>query len=218
MDEESPERALVERALVERARSGDRHAFEQLVGIYSDRVRRVAARRLSARLRERVGLDDVVQETFLRGFEGIGSFRWVDGTKDCFLAWLLKILHNVICTAASEQKRRGLSALVEDVDAGGPSASGVLRRHERFDRLRDALRRLKPDQRAVIQLVRIEGRAIRDAATILDKTPNAVSILLSRATKRLRELFGDTDSFGLPDRSLSPRDDENVEDGDGDRD
>ena len=36
----------------------------------------------------------------------------------------------------------------------------------------------------------------------LDKTPNAVKHLLTRALKQLRERFGDTESFNLPDRRL----------------
>ena len=54
----------------------------------------------------------------------------------------------------------------------------------------------------MLRLVRIEGLAVKDAARRLGKTPNAVSRSILRATRKLRELFGDTESLGLPDRSL----------------
>jgi len=65
-----------EQALVERAQAGDRYAFGDLVGVYSDRVRGVVVARMNAKLRERAGVEDVIQETFLRAWERTGSFRW----------------------------------------------------------------------------------------------------------------------------------------------
>ncbi|HAK96178.1 MAG TPA: hypothetical protein DCM87_14590, partial [Planctomycetes bacterium] len=82
------------------------------------------------------------------------------------------------------------------------SPSRAARREERFDRLEGALARLPEEHRQVIRLARIEGLPIAEIAVRMNRSAAAVSMLLSRALKRLREGFGDTESMSLPDRML----------------
>jgi RNA polymerase sigma factor (sigma-70 family) len=102
-----------------------------------------------------------------------------------------------------------------EVDLAGSSASpsNVFRRHERFDRLEAALKSLSPEHQQVLLLVRVEGLTITAAADRLGRTPNAVSLLLLRASRALRAAFGDTASLSLPERELDLG---RLEKGDGD--
>ena len=85
------------------------------------------------------------------------------------------------------------------------SQSKAMRRDERFDRLQAAIDALSPQYRQVLLLVRIEKLSIKEAARRLEKTPNAVSRMVLRASRKLKVIFGDTESLGLPDRELSRR-------------
>ena len=87
-----------------------------------------------------------------------------------------------------------------------PSPSKALRREERLSRLEKALDSLSPEQREVIALVRIEGLKIKEAAGKMNRTPNAAMKLLTRALKKLKDIFGDTDSLHLPPRGLAAGD------------
>ena len=83
--------------------------------------------------------------------------------------------------------------------------SRVMRRGERFDRFERALQSLSPDQRHVVELARLEGTPIKEIARQMKRTPDAVSQLLCRALKNMKDAIGDTESLGLPARSLEPR-------------
>ncbi len=60
-----------------------------------------------------------------------------------------------------------------------------------------ALRTLSPDHQTVLELSRMEGQSIRKIAKRMQRSESAVKNLLLRATRKLRESFGDTASFGL---------------------
>ncbi len=77
-----------------------------------------------------------------------------------------------------------------------------MQREERFERLEKALDGLSRDHREVIHLCRIEGLPFQEAARRMNRSADAVKMLLSRALEELKGKFGDTQSLHLPDRKL----------------
>ncbi len=61
----------------------------------------------------------------------------------------------------------------------------------------------------------MKGVSLKDVARIMDRSPNAISHLMIRAMRKLKELMGDTESLQLPQRFL--KDDESAKDGHGRR-
>ncbi len=59
------------------------------------------------------------------------------------------------------------------------------------------LRTLSPEHQTVLELSRMEGQSIRKIAERMGRSESAVKNLLLRATRKLRESFGDTQSLGL---------------------
>jgi RNA polymerase sigma-70 factor (ECF subfamily) len=186
--------------LVRQAQAGDRAAFEQLIALYRQRLGTVVYLRLGALVRQRVDADDVLQETFSRALASLSRFEWQGN--DCFFAWIRGIAEHVILEEANRQKRRRAQELPEDAAAELTSQSHALRREERFERLKAALKTLTPDHRRVILLSRLQGVPVKDVAVLMNRSPDAVTNLLARALERLRQEFGDTDSLHLPDRLL----------------
>ena len=84
----------------------------------------------------------------------------------------------------------------------GTNPSQALRRNERFERLKRALKALPPDHAQVIFLARIQGLPVKEVARRMERTPEATSMLLLRALMKLKTAFGNTESLHLPDRSL----------------
>jgi len=189
--------------LVCRAKEGDRAAFEDLVAIHRSRIEALVRARLGSHLRHELEVDDAIQETLLRALESIGRFTWQGD--DSFMRWLGTIAENVIRSAARRLDRRRDRPLAAEVPGDGVTASRILRRGERFDRFQEALDSLDPVARRVVYLARIQGLPIRDVAREIGRTPNATSIVLYRALLKLRDAFGDTESLGLPARSLEER-------------
>lgn len=188
--------SVSDRELVERAQAGDRVAYGQLVERFSERLRVLVRSRLGPGLRETVDPEDVVQETFYRALEGIERFEWRG--EDSFMRWLGSIAENVVRKAARRAARTDEAREVLEIPADTDSPGRRLRREERRERLERALGALPPDHREVLRLTRIEGLTTREVAVRMGRSQGAVKQLAFRALRRLRESFGDTESFRLP--------------------
>lgn len=195
--------------LVRRAQRGDRDAFDELADAHRARIRSLVHCRMGAHLKRISEVDDVLQETFLRAFRSIDGFRW--NGEDSLARWLGGIAEHVLLWLSRRYDQGHRISLGRDLFTTGISPSGALRREERFDRLQESLSRLSSDHRQVIFLARVEGLRIKDIALRMNRSPDAVTHLLSRALRALRSSFGDTESLSLPPRSLTEEGGEDEE-------
>jgi RNA polymerase sigma-70 factor, ECF subfamily len=187
-------------SLIQKAKNGDRAVLGQLFDGCRPRLKAVLRGLMGERLKREAGVEDVLQETFTRACVAIDQFEWRD--EDSFLKWLSVIARNVILEAAN-RKKMTLGPLPErDPSGGGLSPSRQLQRQERFDRLQEAVKRLSPVHRQVILLARNEKLPLKEVASRLGRSHDAVRQLLRRALQQLKESFGDTESLGLPQRRL----------------
>lgn len=191
--------------LIRRAGQGDREAFDRLAGIYRERLLALVRTWLGPSLRSKVAPEDVAQETFLRAFRWIARFERGDG--EAFFRWLGGIARNVLHESSRRHGRNVLLALDDELPAVGVSQSKASERDERFERLQAALDSLSADHRTVILLARVDRLPLAEVARRMERSPEAVSQLLWRALRKLKESFGSTDSFHLPDRRLRDRED-----------
>ncbi len=125
--------------------------------------------------------DDLVQDTLERA-----SRKWLLWRRDSDLrAWLFTLMHNLYLN-----QRRGLlevqvldaQALAALADADGVACDIAID----IDR---CLQRLPAEQRAVLLLVTLEDMAYADVARVLGIPIGTVMSRLSRARRRMRELF-----------------------------
>jgi len=96
-----------EQLLLDRARQGDRHAFDLLVAKYQQRVHRM----LSRLLPNPEDAYDIAQETFLRAYQGLGSFQG----RSTFYTWLYRIAINAARNHLAMQSRRPVSLPWPDI-------------------------------------------------------------------------------------------------------
>jgi RNA polymerase sigma factor (sigma-70 family) len=85
---------------------------------------------------------------------------------------------------ASQERRDQVIYVEKDAPDGSPSPSKEMRRGERLDRLEAALRELNPDYRTAIQLVRIDGLPVKEAARRMKRTQKSVMHLRRRQQRR----------------------------------
>ncbi len=183
------------RDLVERARNGDPQAFAELFEHLRQHLLATIRRRLSPAIRQRVDPEDVLQDTFVRGLHSLSRFEWQGD--DSFRRWIEAVATHVTLDVVRHQGRRKALRIDRDLEGDGAPPSRALRRQERRERLQNALRTLSPDHRTVLELSRMEGLSIREIADRMGRSESAVKNLLLRATRKLRESFGDTESLGL---------------------
>lgn len=192
--------------LIVRAAEGDQFALGELLLSYSPRLSAYLAPKLPSSLRRTITVDDILQQTFICAFRGIG--RLEPRTPQSLLAWLKKIADHQLLDAVKAQARkkrgggqhpaRGLAGgenssmadLVELLSAGGPTASRVIARREAVHALQVAVASLPEDQQQAVRLHLIDGKSLAETAEAMDRTPGAVSALVHRAKENLREVMG----------------------------
>ena len=183
--------------LIKRFREGDQTEFNQLFAKYRPRLAVLIRYKLSEPLRQRVEVDDILQDVFLDASKDIESF--VYRSPGSFMKWLSSIADHVIVDEARSQARqkRHAAEMVPFRSAsnpGGPepadstTPSRILMQKESADRLLARLDALPPDYRDVILMAKVEGLSSAEIAKRLGRSREAVAVLLHRALQRLRAL------------------------------
>lgn len=170
--------------LVALARSGDPGAMDQLVALHHASVFRVAL----GILRDEDGASDVAQETFLKAFRALKSFRG----EASFKTWLLTIAANEARGALRRFGRRREVALekVGPVPSGEVSAQDTVEREEDLSRIREILSHLPEKQRQAVTLRIFEDLSFREIGAIIDSSEGAARVNYHHGIRRLRELLG----------------------------
>lgn len=194
-------------ALVAAARSGDRHAFGELVRVHQDAVFRVVLRTSAV---DRSTAEDLAQETFLRAWQGLESFRG-----ECsFTHWVFRIATNLTInrtsTLAAKASRRARSidapldpqnpklgeVAMEPVDHRSAAPSSALERTELKGVLARALAKIPTDFRTCVVLRDVEGLDYEAIAEVLKLPIGTVRSRLHRGREALRAIV--TRVYGVP--------------------
>ena len=192
------------RELVALAKDGDKSALNQLYRVYAERVRWMVRLRMGRELRSKLESMDLVQDTLIHALSGLDDFTYKD--EGDFVRWLSKIAENEL-----RGNLRRLHAEKRDVrkelrlDNYGPTTSDgflgtlgpieattpsvIMSRKEDLAKLAKAMDELKPEYREAIILTKIEGLSYEKVATRLDKSPDAVRMLATRAMVALAAAF-----------------------------
>ena len=159
-----------EAALVAATRRGDEQAFAALVRSHQARVFRLAGRFF----RHREDVEEVAQETFLRAWSRIASYRG----EAPFEHWLTRLTLRCAYDRLRQSKHRE-DPLEEDLAGRSPDPTARIE----VERL---LARLKPADRLVLLLLEGEGWSVAEIADRLGWTEVNVKVRAHRARKRLR--------------------------------
>lgn len=100
---------MTDAELVAESRAGRMQAFESLVERYHPACLRFARHLLG----EPADAEDVVQETFLRAYQGLGRYQ----ERESFRAWLFQILVHRCRTAGARRTRRDARFVRDDASA-----------------------------------------------------------------------------------------------------
>ncbi len=172
----------VDTRLVERAKAGDTGAFKTLYRQCVGRVYAVCIR-ISA---DRTHAEELTQETFIRAWEMLGSFR----EESAFSTWIHRIAVNTSLAALRARSRR--SAWEEGSDEPDLiRGRGVTEESEHlgFD-IEKAVATLPPQARAVFTLHDIEGYKHSEIAEQMGVTVGTCKAQLHRARRLLKEVLG----------------------------
>jgi RNA polymerase sigma-70 factor (ECF subfamily) len=169
-----------------RARGRDAAAFAALIGKFEGAALAVAY----GVLRDGDRAGDAVQEAFLRAWQELPQLK--EGAK--FGGWLMQIVRNV----AIDVRRRirptttgPNGGSMDEVAArnGDPEEEALAAERER--RVKQAMEDLDETTRAAVTLRYYEGLGAREIGELLELSPAAVDMRLSRGRSVLRERLAD---------------------------
>jgi RNA polymerase sigma-70 factor, ECF subfamily len=147
-----------------RARAGDLGAFETLVRDYQADVWRFAYHFT----RDRQLAEDVTQESFLRAFRFLHTFRG----DSKFTSWLFRIARN--CAMDAIRRRAGQQSREHALPLGPPDAEARAELHA-------ALSSVSPEHREPFLLIEVFGLSYQEAADVLNIRVGTVKSRMHRA-------------------------------------
>ena len=170
--------------LIQRWRGGDERAARALVERHSEALARFA---ISQGVREEV--DELVQDTFVRAFGAIDSFR----ADSSFRTWLFTIERRLILDRRRAVRRRKDDTEIDERDAATAfDALDSMVADETGRRIREAIAKLSPMQRDVFTLRVTEGLSYKEIAELLGSTEGAARVHYHNAVTVVRELLNES--------------------------
>jgi RNA polymerase sigma-70 factor (ECF subfamily) len=164
--------------LLRRIARGDRAAFDELY--------RRTSPWLAVRLRRRCADDDLVaevmQETYLAVWRAAAAFT---GARGSAVGWLWTIAARRLVDAYRRRAREGRLPMLAAPAA--PAAEEEALRDAVGDELANALRRLAPELRQVLQAMVLDGLTVRETSVLLGLPEGTVKTRARRARILLRE-------------------------------
>lgn len=179
----------VELDLLARVAKRERAAFEQLYGRYANILYATAMKFL----KEDADAQDVVQDVFIQIWD---KAKLYDPSKGKPLTWALTLTRNrSIDRIRSIQRRTRLrddfeKETVVDESAGVREALSGVDASEKSQILRDAVGRLSPEQRKVVELAFFGGFTQSEIAERLGEPLGTVKARARRGLMKLKEILG----------------------------
>jgi RNA polymerase sigma-70 factor, ECF subfamily len=180
MTDHSPsELAPDDAALIARWRGGDERAATALVERHAQAIARFVAS-----LGERDEVEEVVQDTFVRAFGSLDSFRG----ESSFRTWLLTIARNLLRDRQRGRKRTKQHVEIQDdhLVSSSDALEGAIAA-ETGQQLRTAVETLSPMQRSIFTLRVAEGLSYKEIALAVGSTEGAARVHYHNAMRIIRE-------------------------------
>jgi RNA polymerase sigma-70 factor (ECF subfamily) len=191
---------IADEEAIARVLSGDREAFAVLVDRHGARIHGAVLRMIG----DPEAARDLAQETLLRAYAGLGSFR----RGSAFYTWLYAIAVNQVRTefrrrrsvkgqamlpldagrAADGDSEEGAAGAAEP-ESRGPGPDEEAARHDEARRVQRALARLDEEFREAVVLRDLEGLSYEEIAEATGVPAGTVRSRIHRGRAALRELL-----------------------------
>jgi RNA polymerase sigma factor (sigma-70 family) len=176
-----------EQTWIDQAKAGDPSAYRMLVERHQDAVARLVGRLLGP---DHPGLDDVIQDVFIRAYFALDRFRG----QALFRTWLMRIAVN---RCRDEQRRaqrrwsltRALAQQTAMAQETAPEPQGEVRKEGADDigqQVQNAVASLPEKLRVVVTLKDLEGYSYDEVSRILQCKLGTVKSRHARAREQLR--------------------------------
>lgn len=156
----------------------NREAFSRLVTMHQEALRRFV---LNLTGGDYYLTDDIAQETFIKAWTGIRSFKGISG----FRTWLFRIAINEF---VSYRRKTHITVDIDDPGASGPVAEPTMPHSATEARLdvAEAIKVLSDTERIVTLLFYMEDMPLKQICKVTGLPDGTVKSHLSRARKKMQ--------------------------------
>ena len=156
----------------------NRDAFGRLVEAYQPRVRRFL---LNLTMGDEMLTDDLAQETFIKAYVGIRSFKGMSA----FGTWLYRIAYNEFYN----HTRKHHEEHVDDITRMGDVSTDANDAIDASLTVQEALTRLNDNERVAITLFYIEDQPLKQVSKIMQMPEGSVKSLIHRAKGKMKQFI-----------------------------
>jgi RNA polymerase sigma-70 factor, ECF subfamily len=171
-----------DRELITRFNEGERTAFDQLVRRHQRGMWHLVRRYVKSD----ADASDVTQQAFVRAFRGLASFRGAASVR----SWLYRIAINCALSWLRDHRREQPAEIAEDALTEQHQAPARLEGNELNARLREAIEKLPPKQKMVLELRVFDDLSFKEVSEMADCSENTAKVNFHYAVKRLRDILG----------------------------
>src|SRR5215471_2471445 len=187
------QKEMTDDELVTAARAGDESAFSRLF----ERHRRLVSRLGYRFFPRRDQVEEIIQESFIKAYFALDDYQ--GGGEKSFVSWLARIAVRTCYDELRRARRRGESSIgdlnedeaaylherLRDLSANGNVEGAAISR----DLANKLLSRLRPDDRMVLALLKLEELSIAEISSLTGWTTAKVKMRSHRAQRGLRQLL-----------------------------
>ncbi len=180
-----------ENQLISEAKSGNLHAFNQLVLLHQETVYNCAYRILC----DPAGASDITQDTFITAYQNVQKFK-----EGSFKAWLLRVATNKCFDEFRRQKRHpdvALEPIVQDdqetfdspywLTDTAPLPEEQISQGELNQAIQDCLHHLPEDFRSIVVMVDMQEMNYEETSKIVGIPLGTIKSRLARARRKLQD-------------------------------
>jgi len=187
-----------EAEVISRCQQGDQDALKEIFDRYHRKVYRVAY----GVVRQREDALDIVQEVFIKLFRSIKNFKG----KSHFYTYLYRMVMNTAIDHTRKTKRIPSSTINEDEgfqlsDDAEKRPDRILAHKELEERVKAAMEKLSPDQKAVLIFREVEGLSYQEIAEAMGCSIGTVMSRLHYGREKMQEMLRDYVKGGRKDES-----------------
>ena len=168
--------------LIDGAISGNADDFGRLYDLHVERV----YRHIYYRVGNTADAEDLTQQVFLKAWKAVRKYK---KTGTPFLAWLMRISHNLVVDYYRSKKDTAFLDNELALEDGTPGPEQLA--EENFDQqqIRKVILRLPEEQQQVILMSFIEGFSYSEIAAALGKKEGNIRVIVHRALKKMRQIL-----------------------------
>lgn len=141
--------------------------------------------------RDRMVSEDLTQDVFAKVIKYRSSYN-----SGNFASWIYTIARNIFSSHYQKQKKER-SYMIQDDSLDSGEVLITESNKEELDHLQKALAQLKPSDRELIVMHRMQEIKYAQIAEIIDSTETAVKVRVHRAVKKLKEVYFQTATNGI---------------------